>query len=154
MYEISDISTNLFKMYEHPMYCKMLGVGRRSILTKKNVCKSLVEPRCMILARFSIFSIQLRFIVQVQSQTCTRVLVRRTEYLYPYLYILVLVQVSHLYLVPVIIIDRVLYSYLRFAENARRYDLYLWNFMSTFLMVMSTFSKGWELSLKCTRTRT
>ena len=30
--------------YEYPMYCKMLGVGRRSILTKKNVCKSLVEP--------------------------------------------------------------------------------------------------------------
>ena len=63
MYEISEISTNLFKMYEYPMYCKMLGVGRRSILTKKNVCKSLVEPCRSILVRFSIFSIQLRFIV-------------------------------------------------------------------------------------------
>ena len=49
MYEISEISTNLFKMYEYPMYCKMLGVGRSMILTKKNVCKSLVEPRSMIL---------------------------------------------------------------------------------------------------------
>ena len=65
MYQISEISTNLFKMYEYAMYCKMLGLGRRSILTKKNVCKSLVEPRCAILVRFSIFSIQLRFIVRV-----------------------------------------------------------------------------------------
>ena len=65
MYQISEISTNLFKMYECPMYCKMLGVGRCAILTKKNVCKSLVEPRCAILVRFSIFSIQLRFIVPV-----------------------------------------------------------------------------------------
>ena len=63
MYQISEISTNLFKMYEYPMYCKMLGVGRRSILTKKNVCKSLVEPCRSILVWFSIFSIQLRFII-------------------------------------------------------------------------------------------
>ena len=67
MYQISEISTNLFKMYEYPMYCKMLGVGRGMILTKKNVCESLVEPRCMILVRFSIFSIQLRFIVPVYT---------------------------------------------------------------------------------------
>ena len=55
----------------------MLGVGHCVILTKKNVCKSLVEPRCVILARFSIFSIQLRFIVPVlvvvvvSAITCT-----------------------------------------------------------------------------------
>ena len=42
----------------------MLGICTCVILTEKNVCKSLVEPRCVILARFSIFSIQLRFIVQ------------------------------------------------------------------------------------------
>ena len=53
MYQISEISTNLFKMYEYPMYCKMLGVGNSTILKKKNVCKSLVEPISAILARFS-----------------------------------------------------------------------------------------------------
>ena len=63
MYQISEISTNLFKMYEYPMYCKMLGIGRCAILKKKNVWKSLVEPISAILVPFSIFSIQLRFIV-------------------------------------------------------------------------------------------
>ena len=77
MYQISEISTNLFKMYEYQMYCKMLEVGRSMILTKKNVCKSLVEPRSMILVRFSIFSIQLRFIVQYS-----------TFFLTPYFFIL------------------------------------------------------------------
>ena len=71
MYEISEISTNLFKMYEYPMYCKMLGVGNSVILKKKNVCKSLVEPRSVILARFSIFSIQLRFIVKYEYMAST-----------------------------------------------------------------------------------
>ena len=65
MYEISEISTNLFKMYECPMYCKMLGVGRSMILTKNNVCKSLVELYSAILVRFSIFSLQLELIVLV-----------------------------------------------------------------------------------------
>ena len=67
-----EISTNTFKMYKYPMYCKMLGVGNSVILKKKNVCKSLVEPRSVILARFSIFSIQLRFIVQYEYKYSTR----------------------------------------------------------------------------------
>ena len=40
MYQISEISTNLFKMYEYPMYCKMLGVGHCVILTKKMYVKA------------------------------------------------------------------------------------------------------------------
>ena len=59
MYEISEISTNLFKMYEYPMSCKMLGIGPCAILKKNNVWKSLVDPRCAILVQFSIFSIHL-----------------------------------------------------------------------------------------------
>ena len=54
-----EISTNLVKMYEYPMYCKMLGNGNSAILKKKNVWKSLVEPRCAILVR----SIHLELIV-------------------------------------------------------------------------------------------
>ena len=41
----------------------MLGVGNSAILKKKNVCKSLVEPICAILARFSIFSVHQRLII-------------------------------------------------------------------------------------------
>ena len=82
MYEISEISTNLFKMYEYPMYCKMLGVGRSMILTKNNVCKILVETRSMILARFSIFSIQLRFIVLALVRVRRTVRVRLLSYPY------------------------------------------------------------------------
>ena len=67
MYQISEISTNLFKMYEYPMYCKMLGVGNSAILKKKNVWKSLVEPISAILVRFSIFSIHQRLIVLVAT---------------------------------------------------------------------------------------
>ena len=63
MYEISEISTNLFKMYEYPMYCKMLGVGNGAILKKKNVWKSLVEPISADLVPISIFSIQLQLIL-------------------------------------------------------------------------------------------
>ena len=69
-----EISTNLVKMYEYPMYCKMLGVGNSAILKKKNVCKSLVEPISAILARFSIFSIHQRLMYSGQyeySITCT-----------------------------------------------------------------------------------
>ena len=62
-----EISTNLFKMYEYPMYCKMLGVGNSAILKKKNVCKSLVEPISAILVRFSIFSIHQRLIVHTRT---------------------------------------------------------------------------------------
>ena len=43
MYEISEISTNLYKMYDYPMYCEMLGIGNNTILKKNNVWKSLVE---------------------------------------------------------------------------------------------------------------
>ena len=68
-----SISTNIFKMYEYPMYCKMLGIGNSAILKKKNVCKSLVEPISAILARFSIFSIHQRLIVlSTRVATATR----------------------------------------------------------------------------------
>ena len=39
MYEISEISTNLPKMYEYPMYCKMLGICGFAILKKKKCMK-------------------------------------------------------------------------------------------------------------------
>ena len=64
-----NVTFHSYKMYlyGYPMYCKMLGVGTRNstILKKKNVWKSLVEPNGGILVRFSIFSIHLRLIGQV-----------------------------------------------------------------------------------------
>ena len=52
------MSTNLLKMYEEPMYCKMYVIANGAILKKKNICKILVELYSAILVRFSIFSIQ------------------------------------------------------------------------------------------------
>ena len=49
------------------MYCKIYGIANGAILKKKKVCKSLVELFSAILVRFSIFSIQVELIVQVQN---------------------------------------------------------------------------------------